>query len=64
MVLCASNQDHSIVRLLEPPVTASIGDRVVFNGFSGEAATPAQVAKKKIFESLAPFVSYYNGSVL
>lgn len=60
MVLCASNKDHSVVRLLEPPASAKIGDRVLFNGFNGEPATPAQVAKKKIFETLAPFVSIRN----
>lgn len=56
MVLCASNKDHTVVRLLEPPTSAKVGDRVVFSGFSGEPATPAQIAKKKIFETLAPFM--------
>lgn len=56
MVLCACNADKSAVKLLEPPAAANIGDRVVFGAFSGEPATPAQVAKKKIFETLAPLL--------
>lgn len=56
MVLCACNADKSAVKLLEPPAAANTGDRVVFGAFSGEPATPAQVAKKKIFETLAPLL--------
>jgi aminoacyl tRNA synthase complex-interacting multifunctional protein 1 len=54
MVLCASNADHSVVQLVDAPAGARPGDRVLFAGFHGEPATPAQVAKKKIFEKLAP----------
>lgn len=55
MVLCASNDDHTAVKFVEVPATANPGDRVVFPGFEkGEPATPAQMAKKKIFEKLAP----------
>ena len=57
MVLCACNQDHTIVQLVEPPQDSKPGDRVMFPGFDGEPATPAQVAKKKIFEKLAPEVT-------
>jgi aminoacyl tRNA synthase complex-interacting multifunctional protein 1 len=56
MVLCASNADKSEVKLLEPPSTAEVGDRVKFGQFIGEPATAAQIAKKKIFESLAPLL--------
>lgn len=56
MVLCAVNSDHSVVRLLEPPAAASVGDKVSFPGFEGEPATPAQVAKKKLLEGLAPML--------
>lgn len=54
MVLCASNAEHTVVKLLEPPASAAPGERVEFAGFSSEAATPAQMAKKKILEKLAP----------
>lgn len=55
MVLCACSDDHSVVKLLEPPQDAPVGERVMFAGFSGsEPATPAQMAKKKILEALAP----------
>lgn len=57
MVLCAVTDGHSNVALVEPPANANVGDRVIFAGFAGEPATPAQIAKKKIFEALAPFVS-------
>jgi hypothetical protein len=56
MVLCAANSDKSNVKLLQVPADAVIGARVTFEGFSGEAATPAQMAKKKIFEALAPLL--------
>lgn len=55
MVLCACSDDHSVVKLLEPPQDAPVGERVMFAGFSGsEPATPSQMAKKKILEALAP----------
>lgn len=59
MVLCAATADKSDVKLLEVPESATVGEKVVFTGFSGEPATPAQVAKKKIFETLAPLVRYF-----
>ena len=36
MVLCACNEDHSTIKLLEPPVGAVAGDLVTFPGFAGE----------------------------
>ena len=57
MVLCACNEDHSKVKILEPPANAKNGDRVVFSGVeNGDPATPAQVNKKKILEKLAPLL--------
>lgn len=55
MVLCASNTEHTQVKLVEPPAHAKVGYRVVFPGFSTESMplTPAQVQKKKVFEALA-----------
>jgi hypothetical protein len=57
MIVCASNADHTVVKLLEPPVEARVGDRVTFDGFSGEPASASVVAKKKILEKLIPEVS-------
>jgi methionine--tRNA ligase beta chain len=54
MVLCACNEDHTVVKLLQPPAAAAIGERVIFAGFSGEPATPSVMAKKKVLEKLAP----------
>ncbi len=57
MIVCASNADHTIVKLLEPPAEANVGDRVTFDGFSGEPASASVVAKKKILEKLIPEVT-------
>lgn len=54
MVLCASNAEHTVIKLLEPPSNAKAGDRVVFTGFTGEPASSSQMTKKKILEGLIP----------
>mmetsp|Transcript_3070 Transcript_3070/g.7219 ORF Transcript_3070/g.7219 Transcript_3070/m.7219 type:complete len:876 (+) Transcript_3070:112-2739(+) len=59
MVLCASNSDHTDVRLVNPPIDAKVGERITipdFN-FEGEDAEPFaenKVGKKKVFEKIAP----------
>jgi methionine--tRNA ligase beta chain len=54
MVMCASNADHTQVECMEPPANAKIGERVEFEGISGNPEPENKVAKKKIFESVAP----------
>jgi len=60
MVLCASNSDHTDVRLVNPPVDAKIGERVTVPGFDfecGDESAPFaenKIGKKKIFEKIAP----------
>jgi len=54
MVMCASNADHTAVETMEPPAEAKIGERVMFEGYEGEAEAEAKVGKKKIFEAVAP----------
>ncbi|CAN1334377.1 Probable methionine--tRNA ligase [Linum perenne] len=51
MVLAASNSDHTMVELVEPPESAAVGERVKFAGFEGE---PDEVLnpKKKVWETL------------
>ena len=61
MVLCASNDDHTEVKLVSVPVEAKIGERVTVPGFDfeGEEGQPYaenKVGKKKVFEKLAPFL--------
>lgn len=61
MVLCASNEDHSVVKLVSVPVEAKIGERVTVPGFNfeGEESAPYaenKVGKKKVFEKIAPFL--------
>ena len=54
MVVCASNEDHTKVELLQPPAGAKPGERVAFAGHAGEPAPPNTMAKKKILESVLP----------
>jgi len=61
MVLCASNGDHTDVKLVSVPVDAKIGERVTVPGFTfeGEEGAPYKenkVGKKKVFEKIAPFL--------
>jgi glutamyl-tRNA synthetase len=59
MVLCASNADHTDVRLVNPPIDAKIGERITipdfnFEGEEGEPFAENKVGKKKVFENIAP----------
>lgn len=57
MVLCASNEEHTVVEPLGPPEGATIGERVFF-GEDGsqqdDPAAPNQLQKKKYWESCQP----------
>ena len=52
-VLCASNADHTQVDPLRPPAGVPIGEKLTFEGFTGE---PIDVInpKKKLLEKLFP----------
>ena len=54
MVLCASNADHTGVEFAVPPEGAKVGERVMFEGYNGEPEPENKVAKKKMFDKLAP----------
>ena len=55
MVLCASNADHTAVEFVAPPEGVALGERVTFDGITMQDPQPEnKVAKKKIFEKLAP----------
>ena len=59
MVLCASNADHTEVKLVNPPIDAEIGERVTipdfdFEGEQGQPFAENKLGKKKVFEKLAP----------
>ena len=61
MVLCASNEDHSVVKLVSVPVEAKVGERVTVPGFNfeGEEGEPFgenAIGKKKVFEKISPFL--------
>ncbi|OQR87136.1 hypothetical protein ACHHYP_09495 [Achlya hypogyna] len=56
MVLCAVKtlEDGSErVAFVEPPANAKIGERIFYEGLSGEPWTPAQVEKKKVVVAAA-----------
>ena len=63
MVLCASNADHSQVELLVPPEGCEVGERVTFEGHPGEPFAPNQVAKKKVWEAVAPHLTTTDAKV-
>lgn len=54
MVLCASNADHTSVQFMVPPEGSKIGERVMFEGYTGEPESESRMNKKKIFEAVAP----------
>jgi glutamyl-tRNA synthetase len=61
MVLCASNADHTEVKLVNPPIDAKIGERVTipdfnFEGEEGQPFAENSLGKKKVFEKIAPFL--------
>jgi tRNA-binding EMAP/Myf-like protein len=61
MVLCASNADHTEVKLVNPPIDAKVGERVTipdfsFEGEEGQPFAENSLGKKKIFEKIAPFL--------
>ncbi|KNE64337.1 methionine-tRNA ligase, beta subunit [Allomyces macrogynus ATCC 38327] len=56
MVLCTTSEEGK-VELLAPPKGSKPGDRIAFDGIEGGAGPDAVLnPKKKVFESLAPFL--------
>lgn len=55
MVMCASNDAHDQVFIIEPPPDAPVGSLVTYEGLDDKPASSAQEKKKKIFETCAPF---------
>ena len=56
-VLCASNADHTVVKLLEVPAGAKNGDRVAFGDLPVvPPAAPSAVQKKKLLEKVIGFL--------
>jgi aminoacyl tRNA synthase complex-interacting multifunctional protein 1 len=54
MVLCASNADHTAVETVSPHADSVLGERIVFQGIDGEPEPENKIAKKKVFEKVAP----------
>lgn len=62
MLLCASNEEHTEVQLISPPVDAKIGERIAIPSidFEAESAAPMaenKIGKKKILEKILPFLA-------
>eukprot|EP00310_Coccolithus_braarudii_P025847 CAMPEP_0183332306 /NCGR_PEP_ID=MMETSP0164_2-20130417/1524_1 /TAXON_ID=221442 /ORGANISM="Coccolithus pelagicus ssp braarudi, Strain PLY182g" /LENGTH=385 /DNA_ID=CAMNT_0025501009 /DNA_START=22 /DNA_END=1179 /DNA_ORIENTATION=+ len=59
MVLAASKEDGEsrTVELLSPPDGVPVGERVLFEGHPGEPLAPNVIAKKKVFEAVAPLLA-------
>ena len=59
MLLCASNEEHTVVEPLSPPEGAAIGERVFFGedgAAQSDAALPNQLQKKKYWEACQPLL--------
>lgn len=53
MVLAASNEDHTKVELLTPPPGCTPGERVTFEGFTGQPDAVLN-PKQKVFDQIHP----------
>lgn len=63
MVMCASNDDHTDVELVIPPEGVPLGERIICAGFDTPPEPENKVAKKKIFEKIAPELVTDNNGV-
>lgn len=63
MVLAAKAEDGSKVELITPPSDAQVGERVFIDGLTGDAASSAQVKKKKIWDKVAKGLKTGDGGI-
>lgn len=61
MVLCASNEEHTEVKIIAAPADSKVGERVTVPGWDyesedGQPYKENKIGKKKIFEKLAPYL--------
>uniref|UniRef100_M4BW54 methionine--tRNA ligase n=1 Tax=Hyaloperonospora arabidopsidis (strain Emoy2) TaxID=559515 RepID=M4BW54_HYAAE len=54
MVLCACDEAHANVQLVEPPADSKPGERVTVASESGEPLSAAQIKKQKVLEKVSP----------
>lgn len=52
MVLCAVSEDHSKVIVVDAPVGAVIGERIIVEGFDGDVASAGFMGKKKVLAKI------------
>ena len=61
MVLCASSEDKSEVKFVDPPADSQPGERVVCEGMVADPATPNQMKKKKLMDKAAAELRAVDG---
>lgn len=61
MVLCASSDDKSEVKFVDPPADSQPGERVVCEGMVAEPATSNQMKKKKLMDKAATELRAVDG---
>ena len=61
MVLCASNEDKSDVKFVDPPADSQPGERVVCEGMVAPPATSNQMKKKKLMDKAAAELRAVDG---
>uniref|UniRef100_A0A7S1XLC1 tRNA-binding domain-containing protein n=1 Tax=Phaeomonas parva TaxID=124430 RepID=A0A7S1XLC1_9STRA len=63
MVLCAEAEVNGArhVEFVDPPADAAVGERLTFEGLSGEPWVPNQIQKKKVLEGVFPGLRVNTG---
>jgi len=63
MVLAAKSEDGTKVELITPPDDATVGERVFIEGLEGNPFSPAQVKKRKTWDTVAKELKTGPGGV-
>ncbi len=54
-ILCATNRDKSVIKLVDVPIDAKIGERVIVPGHTGGEPV-AEKKMEKLVEKIAPYL--------
>jgi len=63
MVLAAKSEDGTKVELITPPDDATVGERVFIEGLEGNPFSPAQIKKRKTWDTVAKELKTGTGGV-
>jgi len=65
MVLCGIDSDKSMVEFVEPPSTATVGERVLIDDEENEEPwRPNRIKKKKVWKKLSPELKLVKGKAM